>query len=98
MIGPVGIQHTDLCHRRISFFFVFKIILNMQEIFECHRKVQRIIELFQRRFVHVDKTIKCDHICRLLKLGHKCLRLYKSGLPGIYRVDTVVFDRLKLFH
>ena len=55
MIGPVGIQHTDLCHRRISFLFVFKIILNMQEIFECHRKVQRIIELFQRRFVHVDK-------------------------------------------
>ena len=97
VIRPVGIQHADLCHRRISFFFVFKVILNMQEIFECHRKVQRGIEFFQRRFVHVDKTIKRDHICRLLKPGHKCLRLFKSGLSGIYRVDTVVFDCLKLF-
>ena len=34
MIGPVGIQHTDLCHRRISFFFVFKIFLYKDEIFK----------------------------------------------------------------
>ena len=29
VVRPVGIQHTDLCHRRISVLFLLKIVLNM---------------------------------------------------------------------
>ena len=46
VIGPVSIQHTNLCHRRITFFFIFKIVLNMQKIFECHSQIQRVIQFF----------------------------------------------------
>ena len=45
VIGPVCIQHTDLGHGRISLLFILKIILDMQEILEGHRKIQGIVEL-----------------------------------------------------
>ena len=31
VIGPVGIQHTDLGHGRITLLFVLKVILDMLE-------------------------------------------------------------------
>ena len=36
VIRPVGIQHTDLCHGRITFFFVPEIILYMLKDLEGH--------------------------------------------------------------
>ena len=46
VIGPVGIQHTDFGHGRISLLFIFKVIVDMLKILERHRKVQGIVELF----------------------------------------------------
>ena len=40
VIRPVSIQYTDLCHGRITFFFILKVILNVLEILEGHRKIQ----------------------------------------------------------
>ena len=39
VVGPVGIQHTDLCHGRIAFLFIFIIILNMKKILKGHSKI-----------------------------------------------------------
>ena len=46
VIGPIGIQHADLGHRRISRLFVLKVVVDMLEILERHRKVQGIVEFF----------------------------------------------------
>ena len=46
VVGPVGIQHTDLCHGRITLLLVFEIVLNVKEILEGHCKVQGTVKLF----------------------------------------------------
>ena len=40
VIRPVGIKYSDLCHGRITFFFVFEVVLDVLEILEGHRKIQ----------------------------------------------------------
>ena len=97
MVRPVSIQHTDLCHGRISLLFVFKIILDMFEIFECHSQIQGSIQLFQCCLFHIDKSVEDFYICRFFKLCYQCFRFYHSGLTGIYRVDAVILDCFKFF-
>ena len=46
VVRPVGIQHTDLRHGRISLFLACKILLDMLEILQGHRKTKRIVQLF----------------------------------------------------
>ena len=46
VVEPVGIQHTDLRHGRISLFLACKILLDMLEILQGHRKTKRIVQLF----------------------------------------------------
>ena len=92
VIRPVGIQYTDLCHGRITFFFVLKIILNMQEILEGHGQSQRIIQFFQLCFRHILKTVKDLYICRLIKFLYQSFRFFDTCLAGIHRVDAVILD------
>ena len=40
VIRPVSIQYPDFSHGRITFFFILKVILNVLEILEGHRKIQ----------------------------------------------------------
>ena len=96
VIRPIGIQHTDFRHGRISVFFVFKVILNVDEILEGHRQSQGIIQLFQLCLSHIRKSIKDFHIRRLLEVCHQSLRLLQTDLTGIHRIDAVVFYRLEL--
>ena len=44
MIRPICIQHSNLCHRRITTLFCRKMFLNELEILECHGQSQRIIQ------------------------------------------------------
>ena len=53
VIGPVGIQHTDLGHGRITLLFVLKIILDMLEILEGHSQIQGTIQFFKYVLIHI---------------------------------------------
>ena len=44
MIRPIGVQHADLCHRRVPVLFLAEIILNMKKILKGHGKPQRAIQ------------------------------------------------------
>ena len=96
VVRPVCIQNTDLCHRRITFLFFVKIILDVLEILECHGKVQRIVQFFQISLSHILESVKYLHILRIREYSYQCLRFLKSCLTRVYRVDAVMFDRLKL--
>ena len=92
VVGPVGVQHPDLRHGRISFLLPAEILLDVLEVTEGHGQIQGIIELFQLRFLHLCETLKGFHIFRLRKIHHQGLRLLQPGLPGIHRVDAVLLD------
>ena len=97
VIGPVGIEYTDLCHGRITFFFVFEVVLDMLEIFECHCKIQGVIQGFEICLRHFFKSVKDFNIFRFREYGNKCFRFFKACLTGIYRVDAVMFDCFEFF-
>ena len=44
VIGPVGIQHADLRHGRITVLFSSEIVLDMLEILEGHGKAEGIVK------------------------------------------------------
>ena len=67
----------------------------MKEILKCHGKSKGIIKFLQLVFIQILKSVKNDHICRLFKFCHQGIRLLHPCLTGIYRIDTVIFDRLK---
>ena len=97
MIRPVSIQYTDFCHGRITFFFVFIIILNVKEIFKGHSKIQRSIQFFKLIFWHISKAFKNLYIFWFLKICHQCFRFFCFCFSGIYWVDAMCFDRFQLF-
>ena len=95
MIRPICIKNTDFCHGRITFLFFIEIILDVLEILECHGKVQGRIQFFQISLSHILESVKNLHIIRVREYTDQSLRLFKSCLTGIYRIDTVMLDRLK---
>ena len=46
VIGPIGIQYTDLGYGRITFFLTLEVILDVKKILERHGEVQRVIQFF----------------------------------------------------
>ena len=43
VVWPICIKYTNLRNGRLSVFLIFKVILNMQEIFKCHCKIKRLV-------------------------------------------------------
>ena len=94
VIGPVGIQHTDLSHGRIAMLLTAEVILNMEEVLKCHGKAQGIIQLLQSSLVQCREAVKDLHILRLGEFHHQCLRLGLVRDPGIHRIHHVILDIL----
>ena len=69
----------------------------MQKILEGHGQIQGIVQLFQLPFLHFCKSVKGFYIFRLLKIGHQSLRLLHARLPGVHRIDAVIFDGREFF-
>ena len=97
MVRPVSIQNTNLGHGRITFLLVLEIVLDMKEILECHSKVQGAVKFLQWCFIHIAEAIENLNIFRVLELCNQCLRLLKTCLTGIYRVNAVILDCLEFF-
>ncbi len=97
VVRPVGIKDTDLRHGRIPVFLLFKIGSDMQEILKSHGKPQGIIQFLEIALLHIPEAVKNLHIFRLVIILHQSLRLLKSGLPGINRIDTVRLNPLEFF-
>ena len=96
VIRPVGIQHADFRHGRISFFFPGKIVLDMLEILEGHCQAQRGIQSLQLLLGQILETVKNFHIRGFFKHGFQRFRLYHIRFPGIHRVDAVCLYSVKL--
>ena len=95
MIRPVRIQHPDFRHGRIALFFHSKIILNVQKVLKRHGKVQGIIQFVQLFFCQLRKSIQNLHVVWFFKMLYQRIRLLPAAFPGIYRIDSVLFDRCK---
>ena len=93
VIGPVGVQHTDLRHGRIAFLLVPEIILNMQEILKRHGQVQGAVQFLQIFLGHPAESVENLHILRLLEHRLQGIRFLHIRLTGVHRVDTERLDR-----
>ena len=96
MVRPVCVEHTDLCHRRISVFLILKILLYMFKILDCHSKSEGIIQCLQLCLWHILEAIKDLHICRFLEVCNQSLRLCLVCDTGINRVYNILPNCLHL--
>ena len=96
VIGPVGVEHTDLGERGISLLISGIIILDEEEVLECHREIQRIIELSERRLIHGNESVKHLDIRGLREIHDKRVRLCHRCFAGIDRIDAMVTDDVQI--
>ena len=97
VIGPIGIQNTDLRHGGVSLLLIVKVLLNVFEILKGHCQRKRIVQLLKLCLFHGDKAIKHGNICGFIKLCDQGIGLLAANLPGIHGVDTVCLDSGKFF-
>ena len=97
MVGPVGVQHADLGHGRISVFLASEIVLNVLEIPEGHGQIQGVVKFPEGGLVHLAEAVEDLHVCRLLKYSYQSIRLLHRRFSGIHRVDTVALNGCQLF-
>ena len=95
MIRPIGIQHTDLRHRRLPVLLFLKVIPDMEKILKGHGKRQAFIQRCQLCLLHFQEACKHRHIRRLLIGRNQSIRLIHADFSGIHRIDTVSFDLLE---
>ena len=95
VIGPVGIQHTNLRDRGIPVLFICKIALRMLKIRQTHRQSQILQHGFKVILAHGDKAIDHVHMIRHTIIHGERLRLVHGSFARIHTVDAVVLD---LFH
>ncbi len=99
VIRPVGIQHADFGHRRISgcasVESACEIVLDPAEIRKGHRETKRIIKLPERIFRHCVEAFKNDDIRGLRIRLRKRLRLFRGSFSGIHRVNDICLDSFK---
>ena len=73
-------------------FYQAPIKKTYEEYLDTHKKLYAGRD---DKFVcHVDKSVENCHVCRLIEILYEGIRLVHTGLTGIYRIDTILFDRL----
>ena len=92
VIGPVGVQNTDLRHGGIPVLFFPVIRLNMKKVLKGHGQVQAVIKGFERALLHGGKARKCLYILRNRKFHRQGLRLFLSCLPAVHGIDAEALD------
>ncbi len=96
VIGPVGVEHTDLGHCGIAVLLVFEVVLDELEVAERHRKAKGIVEVLEVLFRHPGKSRK-DPDVRCLGIVHlQGIRDLHRGLSRVDGVDDILLDPCKL--
>ena len=69
VITPVSVQHSNFSFRRISFFLIFKIFLNKQQVIHSHRQFQFIFKTFDFLFCFFSKSFINNNIIRIFSFN-----------------------------
>ena len=97
VIRPIGIQHTDFRHGRVSVLFLLKIVLDMLKILKSHCQPQVFIKSAELILFHILKAVKDNNVLWLFIICYQCIRFVHRCFSGIYRVDAIGFYLLKFF-
>ena len=96
VIRPVCIENPDFRNGRVPLLFIFKIILDVKEIFKGHSQVQGAVKLTQPVLCKFTEALKNFNVFRLVKYSNERGRFRIIILPGIHRVNAEGFDGLCL--
>ena len=97
VVGPVSVQHPDLCHRRVALLLAAEIAADKEEIVVGHGQVQGIIESPEFFFRHGAEALEDHNVLGNRILCRESLRFLLRGFPGIHGIDAEGFDSSDLF-
>ena len=91
VVGPVGVDQTDLGDGRVA-VFGFEVVLAEHDVRMVHRQALLIAECFQRVVVQRGEAGQCLDLRRDGKLHFQGTALVKACLAGFDGVDDVLLD------
>ena len=96
VVGPVGVDHTDLGDGRVSVFRL-EVLLAERDVVEVHGKTEVFYHLCQLFPVFGDEPIHRLHGLRQVHLHGQGLRQFHGRLTGFDGVDDVLLDLGEFF-
>ena len=96
VIGPVGVDYFQFCQGRIAVLRVFVISLDKLNVFRTHGESHFPAVAFQLLRRVVAEAFDDGYIFRNCHLHIQRFRLFVCCDLGVYRVDAVALDLLKL--
>ena len=91
VVGPVGVQHPDFGHGRIS-LLARKVAANLQEVLIGHRETEGGIKFAELIFRHVNEALNGLHIFRRGEvLAQGCGLLFRA-LSGVHGINAEILD------
>ena len=96
VVGPIGVDHTQLGDSRVAPLLVPEIPLAEQEILRRHGEAHALpisLHLFR---LHGDKSSHPRHIGGTGGGHIQGLGLVKGGQPGFHRIDQILLDPLHI--
>ena len=96
VVRPICINNSKLCYRRVTLFFISKVVTTELEVAQCHSKAHRAVIICH---LLVIKFYKALYICNPFRYSYrhiKCFRLVHRSQTGLYRVYHIVLNFLKI--
>ena len=94
VVAPVGINHAQLRHARVTVLFVAEIIAAEREVFKRHGKAHGAVIFSKLLVAPGDHARDALNVCRHIDLHVKRLRLFHRCQTGFDRVHDVVLNLL----
>ena len=92
VVGPVGVNHTNLSDGGVTLFLVAEIVLQELQVIQIHSKTQLVQQVSQTLFVQTDEAVNSSNGLRDCVI---CLQGFGQGqlcLTAFHRVNHVFFD------
>ena len=96
MIGPVGVQNTDLGDGGIALLFVAEILLTEGNVIRVHGKAVAADKVLQSGTVQRAEAVQNGDFGGNLIPDLKGFRFFQRGFARFHRVDDILFNLRKL--
>ena len=94
VVGPVGIEHTDLSHGRISLLFITEIVTDHRHVIMAHGKTHVSDQGIDPCIIQLADAIHNGYCLRVFDGKIQCFCRSETGFTGLHRIHKEFQDLL----
>ena len=92
VVAPVGVQHPNLRHARVTMLFVLEIVLNMFKVGQGHGQAQGVVQVGQFLFAQRGEPFQYLNVGGLVVMLFQGVRLWSIGHSAVHGVHAVLYN------